>query len=131
MTLASRLQEPLDGLARIYAEKLLEQTGEEPFPTAKIIDSSLNSFPDSPEVFPSEGDLAAQLAPLEAAIGPISGKLEAVAAQYAAFFAKFDAQAEDGKLDNAKCVGFATESLLEVRAKRAEAGSERTRTRVF
>jgi hypothetical protein len=31
-------QEPLDGLARIYVEKLLEHAGEEPFPTAKIID---------------------------------------------------------------------------------------------
>ncbi len=109
-------QEPLDGLTRVYAEKLLEQTGEEPFPTSKIIEFSLSSFPDSPEAFPPEGALSAQLAPLEAIIGPIGGKLDAVAAQYAAFLAKFDAQAEDGKLDNAKCVGFATESILEVRA---------------
>ncbi len=111
-----RLQEPLDWLTRVYAEKLLEQTGEEPFPTAKIIEFSLSGFPDSPEAFPSEEDLSAQLASLEAIFGPIGGKLEAVAAQYAAFLAKFDVQAEDGKLDNAKCVGFATESILKVSA---------------
>jgi hypothetical protein len=95
---------------------LLEKTGEEPFPITKIIDFSLSGFPDSPDDFPSEAGLWAQLAPLEEVIGPISGKLESVAVQYAAFLAKFDAQAEDGKLNNAKCVGFATESILEVRA---------------
>jgi Ca2+-binding EF-hand superfamily protein len=108
------LKEPLDGLARIYADKLLEKTGEEPFPTAKIVEFSLSSVPDSPEAFPSEEDIASQLAPLEAAIGPIGTKLEAVAAQYTAFLAKFDAQAEEGKLDKAKCVVFATESILEL-----------------
>jgi hypothetical protein len=115
VTPAAPRQEPLDGLARIYADKLLEKTGEEPFPTAKIVEFSLSSVPDSPEAFPSEEDIASQLAPLEAAIGPIGTKLEAVAAQYTAFLAKFDAQAEEGKLDKAKCVVFATESILEVR----------------
>ena len=108
-------QEPLDGLVRMYADNLLEQTGEEPFPTAKIIDFSLSGCPDSPEAFPPEETLTAQLAPLEAAIGPISSKLEAVAAQYAAFLVKFDAQSEDGKLGKAKCVVLATDSILEVR----------------
>jgi hypothetical protein len=100
---------------RIYADKLLEQTGEEPFPTVKIIDFSLSGCPDTPEAFPPDEALAAQLAPLEAAIGPIGCKLEAVAAQYAAFLAKFDAKAEDGKLDKAKAVVFATESIFEVK----------------
>ena len=108
-------QEPLDALARIYADQLLEQTGEEPFPTAKIIDLLLSDCPQTPEAFPPDEALAARLAPLEAAIGPIGSKLEAVAAQYAAFLAKFDAKAEDGKLDKAKGVVLATESILEVR----------------
>ncbi len=43
------------------------------------------------------------------------GRLAAVAAQYAAFLAKFDAQAEDGRLDKAKCVALATECILKVR----------------
>jgi hypothetical protein len=34
--------------------------------------------------------------------------------RYAAFFAKFDAQAADGKLSKAKCVVNATDCLLEV-----------------
>ena len=107
-------QEPLDGVVRIYADKLLQQTGEEPFPTAKIIDFNLSSFPSSPEDFPSAEDFAAQLAQIESAIGPIAGRLEAAAGQYAAFLARFDAQAVDGKLDKAKCVILATERILEV-----------------
>jgi hypothetical protein len=136
MTSASRLQEPLEGLACIYAEKLLEQTGEEPFPTAKIIDLSFISFPDSPEDFLSEWGVAAQLSPLEATIGPISGKLKAVTVQYTAFFTKFDAQSEDGKLDNAKCVGFAWQIRHREHPRgesessaSAQAGGERKRTR--
>mmetsp|Transcript_34654 Transcript_34654/g.72669 ORF Transcript_34654/g.72669 Transcript_34654/m.72669 type:complete len:769 (-) Transcript_34654:316-2622(-) len=108
------LKEPLDGLARIYADKLLEQTGEEPFPTAKIVAFSLSAVPDSPEAFPDDETLAAQRAQAEAAVGGLDGKLAAVAAQYAAFLAKFDAQAEDGRLAKAKCVGLATEGILEI-----------------
>ena len=146
------MQEPLDGLTRIYAEKLLEQTGEEPFPMAKIIAFNLSGCPDSPEAFPrgdemggegtgtfvqpdqpdrsERGDgavkvsgaagpllagLDALVSHLEAAIGPMGAKREAVAAHYAAFLAKFDAQAEDGRLSKAECAVFATESILEVR----------------
>jgi hypothetical protein len=33
--------------------------------------------------------------------------------QYAAFLAKFDAQADDGKLAKAECVGLAADCILE------------------
>ncbi len=48
-----------------------------------------------------------------------------MSSQYAAFLAKFDAQAEDGKLDKAKCVVLATDSILEVvreRSKKMQVG---------
>jgi hypothetical protein len=69
------LQEPLDAIARIYADKLLEQTGEEPFPVAKIVGFNLSAVPDSPLAFPSEEELAPKWAELESAIGPLEGRL--------------------------------------------------------
>jgi hypothetical protein len=51
------LQEPLDGIARIYADTLLELTGEEPFPVSKIVGFNLSAVPDSPSAFPSDEDL--------------------------------------------------------------------------
>ncbi len=40
-----------------------------------------------------------------------------MAEQYAAFLAKFDAQAKDGRLDKATCVRLAAECILKVSAR--------------
>jgi hypothetical protein len=71
-----RPQEPLDGIVSIYADKLLEQTGEEPFPVAKIVGFNLSAVPDSASVLPSDEELAANWTTLESTLGPLLGRRE-------------------------------------------------------
>jgi hypothetical protein len=69
-----RAQEPLDGIARIYSDKLLEQIGEDPFPVAKIVEFNLRAVPDSEDAFPTDETIAAERAKLESAVGPLDGR---------------------------------------------------------
>jgi hypothetical protein len=66
---------------RIYADKLLEQAGEEPFSTEKIVAFNLSSFPD----FADEDEQMIMQAQFKSALGQIESKLELCKAQYAAF----------------------------------------------
>ena len=65
-------QEPLDGIVRIYAEKLLEMAGAEPFSVEKIVEFNSQSIPIPPEPLPLS--MSAQLAQALAEAG-LEGKL--------------------------------------------------------
>ncbi len=69
-----RPQEPLEGITRIYSDKLLEQIGQEPFPVAKIVEFNLQAVPDSEEAFPNDEALASQRTMLESAVGKLDSR---------------------------------------------------------
>ncbi len=105
-------QVPLDGVVRIYAEKLKEMAGEEPFSIDKIIEFNLQAIP---EPDPDSSDpLESVKQQLSQFLGPFEDKVATIKSQYTAFFVKFEEQATDGKLDKAKCVEISTGCVLEV-----------------
>ncbi len=99
-------------MVRIYAEKLKNITGEEPYSIDKIIEFNLQSIP---EPDPDSSDpLESVKQQLSQFLGPFEDKVAIIKRQYAAFFVKFEEQAADGKLNKAKCVEISTGCVLEV-----------------
>jgi hypothetical protein len=105
-------QEPLDAVVQIYAEKLKEITGEEPYSIDKIIEFNLQLIP---EPDPDSSDpLESVKQQLSQFLGPFEDKVAIIKSQYAAFFVKFEEQAANGRLNKAKCVEISTGCVLEV-----------------
>jgi hypothetical protein len=112
MSVLAHSQEPLDAVVRIYAEKLKEITGEEPYFIDKMIEFNLQIVPDpDPDSIDPLESIKQQLSRF---LGPIEDKIAIIRSQYAAFFVKFEEQAANGKLDKAKCVAISTGCVLEV-----------------
>ena len=100
-------------MVSIYAEQLKEITGEEPFSIDKFIEFNLRMIPE-PE--PDSSDpLDSAKQQLSQFLGPFEDKVAIIRGQYTAFFAKFEEQAANGKLDKAKCVEISTGCVVEVR----------------
>ena len=101
-------------MVRIYAEKLKEITGEEPFSIDKIIEFNLQLIP---EPDPDSSDpLESVKQQLSQFLGPFEDKVAIIRGQYMSFLVKFEEQAANGKLDKAKCVEISTGCILEVLA---------------
>ena len=68
-------QEPLDSIVRIYAEKLLEMAGSEPFSVEKIVEFNLQAMPDTTSSEPLPQSISAQITQALSGYG-LDGKLK-------------------------------------------------------